>query len=97
MKNIFTQHPNSIGETYFQHLYFAGKFGCGMLIGGVACLLHAVFPFIFKNTGSNYLLKMTNDFICRMPSIEERVATIAQSINAKMCEQKNFDRENVNY
>jgi hypothetical protein len=83
MKNIFTQHPNSLGESYWKHLYFATKFGSQMMIGGAACVLHAVFPFMFKNTGSNFLLRMTNDFINRMDKIDERVATIARSIEAK--------------
>jgi hypothetical protein len=83
MKNIFTQHPNSLGESYWKHLYFAAKFGSQMIIGGTACVLHAIFPFMFKNTGSNFLLRMTNDFIKRMAKIDERVATIERSIEAK--------------
>ena len=27
MKNIFTDHPNSVGESYFQHMFFAIKVG----------------------------------------------------------------------
>lgn len=50
MKNIFTDHPHSIGETYFKHLLFAGQFGVTMIIGGVVCLIHAIFPFfVSKN------------------------------------------------
>jgi hypothetical protein len=83
MKNIFTEHPNSIGETYLQHFFFASKFGFGMVIGGTACLLHAIFPFVFKTTGSDFLLKMTHDFIARMPANEDRFMKLAKFIENK--------------
>jgi hypothetical protein len=83
MKNIFTEHPTSIGESYFQHMKFAGLFGCKMLIGGLACLIHAVFPFLFISTGSNLLLKMTHHFIERMPRIEGKVAELSRVIDSK--------------
>lgn len=84
MRNIFTEHPHSIGETYFQHFCFAMIFGSKMIIGGLACVLHAVFPFLCKKTASNFLLAMTNDFICRMPVVEDRVAKLGHVINEKM-------------
>lgn len=86
MKNVFTEHPHSIGESYFQHLFFALKFGSTMVLGGLACIVHAIFPFCCKKTGSNFLLKMTNDFICRMPVVEERVMMLARSIDQKNAE-----------
>jgi hypothetical protein len=86
MKNIFTDHPHSIGESYFQHFCFALKFGSQMVIGGLACIMHAVFPFMFKKTGSDYLIKMTDDFICRMPVVEERIMVLARSIEQKKCQ-----------
>lgn len=52
MRGLFTEHPAAVGETYFQHLYHASGFGLRMTLGGVACLLHAVFPFLFVTTGS---------------------------------------------
>lgn len=83
MKNIFTSHPHSIGESYFQHLKFASCFGFTMLSGGVACLVHAVLPCFFEKTGSNILLKMTYDFIDRMPRAEEREIRLSQLIEKK--------------
>lgn len=50
MTNPFTAHPNSVNETYWQHLGFALRFGYKMAIGGIAALLHAVFPFLFVTT-----------------------------------------------
>ncbi len=48
----FTEHPASVGETYRQHLCVASGFGVSMLLGGAACLVHGLFPFLFTRTGS---------------------------------------------
>lgn len=53
MPNPFTDHPAHVGETYAQHLHTAGSFGLTMIVGGVACLLHGLFPFAFTTTGSD--------------------------------------------
>lgn len=84
MKNPFTHHPHSVGETYGEHLFFAGRFGFGMAIAGFACMIHAVFPFVFKKTASDMLIKQMNQFIDRMPVVEERVVTLSRSIERKM-------------
>lgn len=83
MKNIFTEHPHSIGETYFQHIKFAGIFGIKMLMGGLACIIHSIFPFLFENTGSQVLFKMMREFIERMPKVDERVLEISKIIEKK--------------
>lgn len=48
----FTEHPASVGESYFEHMGMAGSFGFAMLKGGFACLLHGIFPFLCTTTGS---------------------------------------------
>jgi len=53
MSNPFTAHPNAVNETYATHLAFALKFGLKMTLGGLAALLHAVFPFLFIRTSSS--------------------------------------------
>ena len=52
MRNPFTAHPHSVGETYAEHLRFAFAYGLRMTLGGLAALLHAVFPFLFERTAS---------------------------------------------
>ena len=49
----FTEHPASVGETYGEHFRSACKFAVSMISGGVACFLHAVFPFVFVTAGSS--------------------------------------------
>jgi len=52
MRNPFTAHPREVGETYLQHAGFACRYGVKMTLGGVAALVHGLFPFLFKTTGS---------------------------------------------
>ena len=49
----FTEHPASVGESYGEHFVTATGFGMTMLVAGMACLMHGVFPFMFGRTGSN--------------------------------------------
>lgn len=51
IKRAFTEHPASVGESYFEHLGMAFGFGAKMVISGIACLIHAIFPFMFVCTG----------------------------------------------
>jgi hypothetical protein len=50
MKNPFTAHPHSVNETYMEHLGFALLFGAKMAWGGIAAVIHAIFPFLFVST-----------------------------------------------
>ena len=52
MTNLFTAHPASAGQTYREHFAFALAFGLHMVIGGLAAIVHAVFPFVFITTAS---------------------------------------------
>jgi hypothetical protein len=67
----FTAHPASVGETYWQHFATALSFGTTMLAAGLACLLHAVFPFLFVRTGSTAITHLHQ----RMVVSRSRVAT----------------------
>ena len=52
MRNPFTAHPHEVGETYLEHCLFACRYGAKMAMGGAAAMLHGMFPFLFKTTGS---------------------------------------------
>ena len=52
MRNPFTAHPHEVGESYLEHALFACRYGAKMTAGGIAALLHGIFPFLFKTTGS---------------------------------------------
>lgn len=52
MRRLFTEHPADVGETYGEHFVHANSFGIRMILGGLACILHGFFPFLFVKTGS---------------------------------------------
>jgi len=49
---LLTAHLDEVGETYFQHFGHAMHFAAVMVVGAVACCVHAIFPFLLQNTGS---------------------------------------------
>lgn len=53
MLHRFTDHPSSVNETYFQHMAMAFGFGGRMLLGGLACLVHGIFPWLCLTRGSD--------------------------------------------
>ncbi len=61
--NFLNEHLDSVNETYFQHLMHACRFSFTMAIGSVACLIHALFPFLFVKTGSSIITKLHDDMV----------------------------------
>lgn len=60
---IFTTHPNSVGENYFQHMRMAFTFGGRLLAASTACFLHGLFPFLFERTGSEAIRLLHEEMI----------------------------------
>jgi len=54
----FTRHPATVGETYSEHFAFATGVGGRMVIAGLACMVHGIFPFLFERTGSRTILDL---------------------------------------
>lgn len=52
MLERFTDHPHSVGESYAEHAAAASGFGLTLMAAGLACLLHAVFPWVFEDFAS---------------------------------------------
>lgn len=55
---LFTSHPNSVGESYWQHFNFATSTGGAMILGGLACMAHGFLPFLFTRTGSKTIARL---------------------------------------
>jgi hypothetical protein len=60
---LFTDHPRTVGESYFEHMGSAGSFGSRMVFAGCACLLHGLFPFVFVKTGSNAIRQLHREMV----------------------------------
>ncbi|MGD1879665.1 MAG: DUF6356 family protein [Kiloniellaceae bacterium] len=58
LRNLFTDHPASVGESYWQHLGAAWGFSWRMMVASLACLVHALLPFLFVRTGSQAITQL---------------------------------------
>ncbi|MBC5763850.1 DUF6356 family protein [Ramlibacter albus] len=54
----FTDHPASVGESYWEHMRFALGFSGTLFVAAGAALLHAVFPFVCEKTGSTLIKRL---------------------------------------
>ena len=49
---LFTEHPESVGESYLEHMINALRFVIVLVCLAIAGIIHAVFPFVFEKTVS---------------------------------------------
>lgn len=63
----FTQHPHSVGETYAEHAAAAAGFGGVLIAAGLACLVHAVCPWLFERTASGLVARLHARMTRRRP------------------------------
>ena len=69
---LFNDHPASVGETYGQHLVHASGFGLRMMVGGFACIVHGLLPFLFVRTGSQQITTLHSKMVTnrsKLPAI----------------------------
>jgi hypothetical protein len=66
----FTDHPHEVGETYTQHLANAWGFGGRMLLGGCACIVHGLLPFLFTATASRTIGVMHDRMVLNRRRLE---------------------------
>jgi hypothetical protein len=74
MQRLFTEHPASVGETYWGHLLHACWFSGRMFLGAGACLLHAIFPFLFVKTGSTAITELYSAMVVNRRAVASRGA-----------------------
>lgn len=58
LPRLFTEHPASVGESYWEHFRVACSFAGAMLKAACACFIHALFPFLFTTTGSDIVKRL---------------------------------------
>jgi hypothetical protein len=69
---LFNDHPASVGESYGEHLVHATGFGLRMMIGGLACIVHGLLPFLFVRTGSQQITTLHSRMVTnrsKLPAI----------------------------
>jgi Family of unknown function (DUF6356) len=78
LPQLLTAHPASVGETYFQHLIQAARFGARLVLAGLACLIHSLLPFLFVHTARDMVKDLHEQIVlnraCRpaIPSTAQR-------------------------
>lgn len=68
---FFLSHPRSVGESYGEHAATASRFGISMILGGAACLVHAVLPNVFARTASDTVKKLYAQMKARQPAFSQ--------------------------
>ena len=58
MFRAFTEHPDSVGETYLEHMGSAWGFAGTMALAALCCFLHGLFPFAFQKGGSRRIVEL---------------------------------------
>jgi hypothetical protein len=67
VKRLFTEHPESVGESYFEHMGVALSFAGPLLTAGLAALVHAVLPFLCVTTASATVKQLHARMVNRRP------------------------------
>ena len=67
LKQLFTEHPTAVGESYFEHMGVALSFAGPLLAAGMAALLHAVLPFLCVTTASGTVKRLHARMMSRTP------------------------------
>lgn len=47
-----SNHLKEMNEGYFEHMFYALRYGLKMILGGIALIIHSIIPDIFVTTGS---------------------------------------------
>ena len=58
LKRLFTEHPDSVGESYLEHMGVALSFAGPLLTAGLAALVHAILPFLCVTTASGTVKRL---------------------------------------
>lgn len=63
--NRFLEHPNSVGETYGQHLRAAFGYSWRLFKASLGCALHGLMPWLCTHTGSALIQDMHQELQAR--------------------------------
>ena len=75
ISKLFTKHPDTVGETYLQHMAASLGFSLRLFGASLACLVHALFPFWHVSTGSRTISQLHSSMVTHRDQRSERQAT----------------------
>ena len=65
MSKLFTDHPQAVNESYFEHMAFALKFSGRLFRAALAAFAHGFVPGICETTASSAILAMNDEIRAR--------------------------------
>jgi len=71
-QRLFTEHPASVNETYFQHFANSARFGLRMIGGGLVCLVHALLPGVFCTKASDTICDLHERVVVNRRQLAEK-------------------------
>ncbi len=77
LQRLFSEHPASVGESYFEHMGMAFGFSGRMALGACACALHGLFPFLCTKTGSSTINELHHSMVSHRVVAERAPASTA--------------------
>jgi hypothetical protein len=78
LTRAFTEHPASVGESYSRHCVCAFGFGARMVVAGIACMIHALLPFLFVRTGSRAIAELNERMIASRRAAPDALASTSR-------------------
>ena len=64
-KTMFTSHPDSLNESYWQHLSHAMGYSGRLFAASFCAFAHALLPFLFEKTASTAIKTMYGEMTNR--------------------------------
>lgn len=77
VRQLFSEHPETVGETYSEHMGTAWSFSARLLGAGLACFVHGIFPFLFVKTGSQAITELHERMVTHRRRTEMSAGTVA--------------------
>lgn len=68
LRSVFVSHPESVGESYFEHLRAALGFSTALAIAAAAAFLHALVPCMCQSTARTKIETLHNQLQGRVPA-----------------------------
>jgi hypothetical protein len=69
MRNVFKEHPNSVGETYFKHFLKSCSFGIKLIFIAARAFIHAILPWCFEHSASEKIKELNDSLQKRRDSV----------------------------
>ena len=72
LKDRFTDHPETVGETYTEHFSSAMGFSLSLFKAAFCCGVHAIFPFMFEKTGSESITTLHDRMVTNRSRLKDK-------------------------